>query len=340
MQLRTSKTIQSFHERFRKKFNFQNYTSLTAPTVFFGVYSLNDIKAIRNHIGLRIVWPAGSDVVNVDKIADVANIIIAESRWIEEDLKKMEIAYESISLCLDDLYAWKPVPLGDSLYWYGGHLSKFGKKYLPVVKSAFPNLDIIVLDHNNVSRNEMPEVYKKCFAGVRPVEHDGMSMSVAEMGLMGRMSVWNGSGPFSIPFRGEEGLIEAIRDLRKANYNYKLVAKRTRGYFIENERKWCDLVLKLCGTDELDATGIFHESIGRCASIFRIQRKLDIEKIGGLGQNQFERKWFSAQMQKLGKRQLITSKNSGFVANEFKNIDKRKGYAQEVEFLTHDKSTH
>ena len=340
MQLKTSKIIESFHERFKKKLNFQDYTSLTAPTVFFGVYGSGDINAIKNHVGLKIVWPAGSDIHNVDKVADIANVIIAESKWIEKDLRAMGILYESISLCLDDLYAWKPVPLGDSLYWYGAHNSKYGKKYLPAVKNAFPDLDIIVLDMKSTPKEKMPEIYAKCFAGVRPVEHDGMSMTVAEMSLMGRFTIWNGDGPFAVPFQGLEGLIEAIKRLRTASWNYKLLAKRSRGYFIENERRWCDLVLKLCGTSELDATGIFHESIGRCGSIFRIQRKSDIEKIGGLGEKQFERKWFSEQMIKLGKRQLITSKNSGFVASEFKNIDKRKGYIHGVEFNTRDKTTH
>jgi len=285
------------------------------------------------------VWLAGSDVVNVDKIADVANVIIAESRWIEDDLKKMGISYEPISLCLDDLYAWKPMPLGDSLYWYGAHNSKYGKKYLPAVKKAFPDLDIITLGIHSVPKEQMPDIYAKCFAGVRPVEHDGMSMTVAEMALMGRMSVWNGGGPFSMPFQGETGLIEAIRGLRKANHNYKLVAKRARGYFIENEKKWCNLVLKLCGTTELDVAGIFSEDRGRCASIFRIQRRRDIEKIGGLGQSQYERPWFSDQMQKLGKRELITSKNSGFVAAEFKNVDRNKGYAPGIDYHTYDKRT-
>ena len=42
--------------------------------------------------------------------------------------------------------------------------------------------------------------------------------------------------------------------------------------------------------------------------------------MGGFGSEQFERPWFREQMMKLGKKNLITSKHSGFVVNEWKGV--------------------
>lgn len=345
MQLLTSKTINFFHETFKKKFGFENYISREKPTVFFGIYHDRDMRAVENHNGVSIVWLAGSDAMvdgilkRIKELQDKKGItVIAESHWIKKDLDRFNIKYEEISLFMDNIYNWGPVPLGDSLYWYNAGTSKYGKQYLSAVKKEFPDLNIITNDHKTTPRDKMNEVYARCFAGIRPIEHDGQSQTVAEMGLMGRMSIYNGDGPFCVPFNDAKSLIEAIKRLRRG-YNPKIVARRARGYFLMNEAKWTDLVLRLCGTDELDITNIFYEDKKRSGSIFRIVKKSDIEKIGGFGQDQFERKWFCSKMQELGKKQLICSKNSGFVAKEFKNSDKRKGYPDNVEFNTHDRGT-
>lgn len=336
MQLKTSSTISFFHETFKSKYNFEEYLDLNKPTIFFGLYSNSDRQSIIAHRGIKIVWFAGADATMfTDPSFLEGAIVIAESPWIKKDLDKFGVKYEQVSLFMDDIYNWHSEPLGDSLYWYGAHNSKYGKKYLADVQRALPDLNIITNDQKTVPRDQMSEVYKQCFACVRPVEHDGMSQTVAEAALMGRMSIWNMDTPFSLSFQGVEGIIERIKELR-LGYNPKLVSKRARGYFCAQEAKWANLVLKLCGTDELGATGIFEESVDRCGSIFRLVRRKDIDKIGGLGTEQMERPWFSSQMIRLGKKQLITSKNSGFIASEFKGIN-NKGYATGFkEFRTYD----
>jgi hypothetical protein len=329
---------------FRKKFGFEKYESLDIPTLFFGLYRKSDIAAVQEHKGSKIIWLAGTDAMKpktlhvISKRKEFENaIIVAESPWIAKDLDAYGIKYEPISLFLDDVYNWSPEPLGKSLYWYSARNSKYGKKYLGDVQKAFPDLNIIMNDNGTVPQNEMAEIYKECFAGIRPIEHDGMSQTVGELGLMGRMSIWNGNVPFSVPYEGVEGIIQAIKRLRRG-YNYKVVARHARNFFIENEIKWTNLILRLCGTDELDIINMFYESIkAKCGSIFRIQRKSDIEKIGGLGDKQFERPWFAEQMIKLGKKQLLVSKNSGFIASEWKSIEGDKGYKSGINYLTYDK---
>jgi len=346
MQLVTSKSIIFFDQAFRKKFGFSKYTDTTKPCLFLGIYRRGDIRMVQRHKGIKIVWFAGSDAMKDEVLSIVKNdngfkdaIIIAESKWIQYDLDRFGIPHENITLFMDDMYNWRPTPLGDCLYWYNADKEKYGGEYYERVRKEFPDLNIIVHNSLSVPRSKMSEIYKQCFAGIRPVAHDGMSQTVAEMGLMGRMSIWNGGGPFSVPYSNIYDIIAAIRNLREANYNYKLVAKRTRGFFIDGESKWADLILRLCGTAELDHTNIFDEDKKRSGSLFRIARKSDIEKIGGFGQDQFERPFFCRKMIELNRKQLIVSKNSGFIAIEFKNADRKKGYLGGVDFLTRDGRT-
>jgi len=344
MQLRTSSVIYSFHETLKKKFNFSEYISLDKPTLFFGVYKKTYVQEIAKHRSKKIIWYGGTDSTYTQLLEDIKSylndgktVVVAESKWIETDLDKAGIKYISISLCLDDLYVWKPKPLGDSLYWYKGNTSQYRKDYLAEVRKAFPNLNIIVNDGNTVSKEEMPKIYEQCFANVRPLTHDGVSMTVAEMALMGRMSIWNGGGPFSVPFKTCDDIIDNIRQLR-LDYNYKLIAKRARSWFIEQEIKWTDLVLQLCGTDELDVANIFYESPGRAGSIFRIMRKEIVDKLPDkFGTEQWERNYIDKHLKLLNLKQLVTSKHSGFTVNEWKSVKGNKGYASGTDYLTYDK---
>jgi hypothetical protein len=340
MQLYTSPIIEFFDSTLRKKFNFETYTSFNKPTLFLGIYTKNDVKKIINHKGIKILLLNGRDCLL--KKDDIINLykneknftIISGSTWIDTILDNLGIKYEKIRLFFDDIYNWKPTPLGKSVYWYKGNYSFYGKQYLKEVRKAIPNLNIITNDRDTSKKEDMSEIYKNCFLNIRPVNHDGMSQTVSEMALMGRISIWNSETPFSKPFKGSTSLVETILKLR-SGYDYKRIARRSEGFFKDEERKWTDLILHLCGLEELDACNIFYEHTGRCGSIFRISRRSDVEKIGGFGDGSsvYIRPWFSDKMEKLGKKQLITSKNSGFIASEWKN-DGNKGYGDIKDYYT------
>ncbi len=243
MQLKVSKAINFFEEMLRNKFSFEEYTSIDKPTLFFGLYKGNDFIELQRHRGVKIAWFAGTDALrlltavkagkqNAQELLKDATVV-AESSWIEKDLKELRIDYVSISLFIDDIYSWHSEPPGESLYWYGANTTKHGKKYVKEIRKAFPGINIITNDRLTVPHNMMPEVYKKCFAGIRMIDHDGMSQTVGEMGLMGRMSIWNGGGPMSIRYNSTEDVIEAIKTIKRG-FNHKLVTKRNRGFFIEN----------------------------------------------------------------------------------------------------------
>lgn len=255
-QLRTSEAIEFFDRAFRDKFKFKQCRSFHIPTIFFGIYRDNDLKAIRKHEGFKIIWLAGTDAMNEEILYYIKKycinnktIIISESSWINDDLDKANIKYKKISMLNGDINNWKPKPLGKSLFWYNYKRSNYGKKIFKEVQSAIPNLDIIGVNQGEKSHSEMKNIYEKCFACLRPVEHDGQSQTVAEMGLMGRLSIWNGNIPCSISYNSTKDIIEKIKELRKG-YDYEKVARKTKEFFEENERKFLELIKEICGKEE------------------------------------------------------------------------------------------
>jgi hypothetical protein len=342
MQLKTSKTISFFDAMFRNKYNFKSYISLDEPTIFLGVYTHNDLNEILRHRGIKIVWFTGHDVLKTEFLVRLKQIksdifFIAESNCIKKVLDLFGFNYESISLFFDNPYNWKPIEHGNNIYWYGAKNSKYGKKYYSKIKRALPDFNIIILDGKQIPREDMYEIYKKCFVNIRLTDHDGFSQTNVEMGLMGRYSISNEKTPFSIGYNDANDVVDAIKRL-KEGYNYKLISKRTIGFLRENESKWTDFVLKNIGTKYIDFAGIFNEDFGRCASIFRIMRTDVVNSLPKMfGTEQFERPYISEQLQILGLKELITSKNSGFIASEWKALN-NKGYASDFkEFYTYDK---
>lgn len=257
MQLRTSQAIEFFDKEFREKFKFEEYEDINKPCLVFGVYRHNDIKAIQNHKSLKIIWFTGSDTINKENLKmikrcciDDKTIIIAESNWIKNDLNKFNIKYKYISMLNGSINKWQSKPLGKSLYWYNYKRSRYGKKIFKEIQSAIPDLDIIGINQGELSHSEMKSIYEKCFACLRPVEHDGVSQTVVEMGLMGRISIWNGNIPCSVSYKSTEDIIKKIKELRKG-YNYKKVAIETKEFFEENEKKFLELIKKVCGKKEV-----------------------------------------------------------------------------------------
>lgn len=339
MQLRTSPTISFFGERLRKKFGFLPYEQLDKPTLFFGLYGHNDRRALVEHRGKKIVFLNGTDASYPETVQTLQENksdldIIAGSRWIAEDLQRAGLAYTLIPLVLTDIYDWPPTPLGQNIYWYGGKNSKYGKHFLKDIQAEFANRKIIILDKESLPQTAMRQIYADCFVTIRLVGHDGQSQTAAEAGLMGRYSLWNGQTPFAIQYRGLDDVIAKIHALEQG-YDYRALARRSELFFREQEATFANFIMQKVGLEAMDYVNIFKEDIERCGSIFRIQRKKDIIQIGGLGFGQFERPWYSQRMQQLGKKQIITTKNSGWVATEWKGTG-NKGYPRGVSYHTLD----
>lgn len=224
---------------FMEKYGMVPYTNINLPVVMFGCYGSQIDVALKNRATVKVIW-AGSDCSNfikhpewVEKVKQKDNIFhIAISNFIVNDLNKVGIKYEHIPIVPFDNKDITPHPCGDSIYMYKP--SAYNPILCRAIKKELPQFNYIETWHNTFSRQELIEQYKKCFIGLRFTNHDGLANTAVELGLMGRMIIWNGCTPNAIKYNSDD--LKSIKqnilkeyELRNSD-NYLKVGKEMYDY--------------------------------------------------------------------------------------------------------------
>lgn len=216
-QGRVSGGIRNF--KFLNKYNLEKYNDLNKSAVFFGCYTQEDINKICNHKVLGLLVWGGSDsqiitTQNLRRIKKRKNIKhIAQSKFIEQDLKRAGIACKRLPITTIKSIP-DPQPLGDSIYCYAPkcNYNFYGGQILDKLKKLLPNERfIITLSPGQYSKDQLIELYKKCFIGLRFTKHDGLPHTVIELGLMGRKCIYNDNLPNAINWRTIPDIIRIIK---------------------------------------------------------------------------------------------------------------------------------
>jgi hypothetical protein len=186
------------------------------PVVMFGMYGRGTKADCMNHQGLCVIVWSGSDSTRLHEDVNFVTYLkdncdrvfhIAHSHWIQTDLKHWGLSYiDKVVLPVNlDRYKFEP-EVGNGVYhygtkqrewYYGTHLMKKLRTNWDK-RTGMPHIHITA--HGAYSQDELYEIYKDCFIGVRLTEHDNMALSCIEMGLMGRYSIFNGNIPCAIPY--------------------------------------------------------------------------------------------------------------------------------------------
>lgn len=210
-----------FSESFLKKFGLTPYKNKHQPTIFFGLYP-GQVKIYYGHKSFSVIVFAGSDSMYLKKplireIKKRGDVVIAISKYIEDDLKKAGLKYISLPITPFTYEGFKPEPLGDSIYVYLPNKNKeiYGYDKVMEIKKKTKH-KIIICDRDTYSRKQIHDIYKKCFCGIRLTSHDGMSNTVVELGLMGRYVIWNGNTPNAINYTDTKDILYKIESLYKS----------------------------------------------------------------------------------------------------------------------------
>lgn len=115
MQLLLGSQVKSFESILKKKYNFEEYTSVDKPTLFWGIYSLHDLDILRRHKGVKIVSFNGTDSTNKKVLRLLRtypeskdSFCISGSDWVADDLNKAFIKHIQIPLLMSDVKIWQP----------------------------------------------------------------------------------------------------------------------------------------------------------------------------------------------------------------------------------------
>jgi len=266
---------QFWSPKFQSRYNLEQYNpnrDRNEPVIVFGCYGGGTKNDIMNHSGLCVIVWSGSDSVRLHEQGGFVRYCrdnsdrvfhIAHSHWIQTDLKHWGLDYIDRVVIPTDLssYQFEETP-GEAVYHYGTHQRTwyYGTHLMKNIEKKwnknkrYPK--IIITTQAAFNKEELYNVYKNSFIGVRLTEHDNMAMSVVEMGLMGRRSIFNGNVPCAIPYPCEPydryepltrkqwvwqdqsltGVIERMI-LENQDYPNRLVADEMRE-FVHDDEKW------------------------------------------------------------------------------------------------------
>jgi len=226
-QLMTSKSLEHLHNRFKKKYNLKDRINKNENTVYFGIYSQNDLDTIRNSKIKYIIF-GGTDVdmilgnSKLKKVFDEINnrTIISISRNIGERLRSYGYDYLNVNLDLVDKDIFKkPDKLGDKIFIYNGitkgNEQLYGKEIYDKVIQILPEYEYIFSNElNNMPIESMPNIYSQCFIGLRLTDKDGNANMVQEMTTMGIPVIHNGEQG-GISWGNLEDIVNVIRNYSK-----------------------------------------------------------------------------------------------------------------------------
>ena len=239
-QIWVSKSLKQFQYRIKKKYNLIDCDlSSKEPSFFFGIYVKNDVNIIENYNGKVFLICGGSDlhmVLNLKKRKNIHLLFISDNlvdryNYFVKRYNKYRFIYTKINFNLVDTSIFKPVnikELGKSIYVYDGYDKE--KKYnkdkrviiynidlINKVKNKLPQFNFIHSSDKLYKYEEMPNVYKQCFIGLRLTPADGNANTVQEFEAMNIPIIHNHSS-YGIKWQNEHDVVKII----KLHYNYFL----------------------------------------------------------------------------------------------------------------------
>ena len=238
-QIRFSRNVKFFTDRMMQKFSLLPYTDTTIPVVMYGIYNVDDFSFYQTHKPAIIVLWRGTDAKILDK--EKARIILSKknvrhyagSQIVKQSLTKWGIRAEIKPITSTSLNI-QPELKGDCVYCYicsNNPLMSDKYKYndLKKIAGSLP-YNFVFTTQRQYNFKDLTDIYRKCFVGVRLLDHDGMSNSILEMGLMGRRTISNSGLPHTIRWKSITDVIQAINTQYKQRKldDYKTISRDYR----------------------------------------------------------------------------------------------------------------
>jgi hypothetical protein len=253
-QCKVSSPLKHWNDKYLsilKIYNFLPYYNKKKPSVFWGLYDIkHDIDVISSHKSLSILVWRGGDILKtniLEKIKNLSNIRhIAISSFIENDLNKYNIKYKFIPLVSQRLRDIKSFTLGNEIYTYIPKNKEefYGKGIVNEIQKNCKFKINIITGSLQYSKEQLLEIYKRCFIGLRLTPHDGLSNTVIELGLMGRKCIHNDHRiPGTIPWNENNvnEIIENINEEAKNIGTYNNLIIKSINDYIDIGNDWLDV---------------------------------------------------------------------------------------------------
>jgi len=236
-----SQSIIFFKEQILKTYpNLKYGYVLNKPMIFFGMYREKEMNLVMKHEHECLVIWGGGDILYFTKKTITKSkkkdhirkrtynffrnknkiFHIAQSKWISDDLKSLNLKHKLLpwySLIKSNFTCKEK---GNCIYIYLP--TKFyGVDLFEELKKKLNGKYEFIIGGGNLKKEQripyykMPEIYSKCFIGLRLVPHDGLGSTVQELGLMGIKCVHNGNSPSALNYKNIDDITEHIENEAK-----------------------------------------------------------------------------------------------------------------------------
>jgi glycosyltransferase involved in cell wall biosynthesis len=225
-----SKSLEHFEKRVMEKFNLLKYSELSDKfdnVLFFGLYEVRDYLMVTQHIGNKFLMWGGTDanikynyrnkvMSRIAEYYDIKNLSI--SPHISKSLQNFNINYVNVYLNMVNKDIFKPTDKsinkpGHCIYIYNGFTKGnediYGQTTYTKVINLLSEFKFIMSNELAVEYEQMPEIYSRCFIGLRLTEHDGNANTVQEFNSMNIPIIYNGEG--GICWNNVNEIVEIIK---------------------------------------------------------------------------------------------------------------------------------
>lgn len=225
--LSTSFSLQHFHYRVKTKYNMKNYNPNENHILQFGCYSDPELNRLKNHKGIKYMMWGGTDAdITVERnkkripaILAIPDLIhLAISKNMEERLIKLGVYPILIEFNLVDEKLFKPKTQeektkANSIFIYNGFTKGkewiYQEKIYKEVMKELPNEKYIFSNELNLPYQKMPEIYKKCYIGLRLTYNDGNANTVQEFEAM-KIPIIHNQSNYGLKWDSVKDIIEHI----------------------------------------------------------------------------------------------------------------------------------
>ena len=229
MRIKECIVLSQFQAAVTKRYGLKCPIKHDVPTVVFGLFHQHQVDAIARRKSLTVIVWIGSDTLYMRQKKHLQNKVYADYSKILhaphvkhvviskdgiDDLSACGVPHIYLPVTCVDEEKFLPTPLGKKIYCYcpKQRPKLYGRAIIDEVKKRLPEFEFIESDHcDKFSAEQMPEIYRECFLGLRPTIHDGEPTTVAELGLMGRKTVHNGESPAAIHWKGVNDIVASIQ---------------------------------------------------------------------------------------------------------------------------------
>jgi hypothetical protein len=240
-QVQFSDSVKFFKEGFKDKWQLVDYSRISDPAIFVGIYSTLDIAKIKLHKGKKIVFVLGADIPNISRLIGVPDIIWASDKQNILDIySRYNLTYINEIIPLKSFDIYRQLPKGNKIYCYinnssEGNKSKHRIQHLEPAIQHFGKDKFIFGVHGHSSAWVRENWYRESFVNIQLNEMAGFTSAI-EMAYMGRNSISNNAAPFCLNWKTPQDIIELIEQEQ-----YTPLDSSVEGYLC-NSNQWLKII--------------------------------------------------------------------------------------------------